>query len=126
MRSASRTATRTSGSSSTTTMVSPPRGGLVGIGPGARASVRAIDRNVATTLRHNPIHHGEAQPCPLARRLRGKKWVEDMRLDLWGHPDPGIAHRQAHIRARRNPEVLAGIPPGQLDIRGLKGELTAL
>ncbi len=68
----------------------------------------------------------QAQPCAFALLFGGEEWLEQVTLHLGVHADPGIAHRQQHIRPLVDAQMILRIGRVQEDIARLDGQFAAL
>ncbi len=80
----------------------------------SRAGIRfALHLDKAPVIVHHSVNHGQSETGAFAALLRGKKWLEDMRLHLPAHAASGVAHADAGIILRAG----AGERFGQLRAR---------
>jgi hypothetical protein len=68
----------------------------------------------------------QPQTGPLSPFLGGKKRLENSALRFSIQADPGVCHREHHVRPRRYVVVSVGIVLVELDIGGLDSELSTL
>src|SRR5688572_29578685 len=71
-------------------------------GHGRALVKRALDRDEAATVTHDPIDEGQAEARTLADLLRGEERLEQVRLDLGRHADAIVADAHAHVVSGRH------------------------
>src|SRR5271169_3921653 len=59
-----------------------------------------VNPDIAPTLLHDSVRHGETEPSSSPQTLRGEEWLEDSRQILWLNSHAGIAYGEEDVPAR--------------------------
>src|SRR5262245_38598515 len=92
----------------------------------AAFAYRTVHPNVAATLLHGAIDHGEAKACAFAEFFGGEKRFENMRLGFFIHAEASVGNGKHDVTAGDGAEVALRVRIIEFDVRGLERNSAAV